>query len=215
MAYQSDKAEKSAQAEQLKAVGARYHSGRIKLGEGGIPLPEYPAPLARRFQQICAALFAEALAGSDIVQLEFALLRIIAEMPGIEQWLLAEAIGIDRKNAGLIIDQLERKELIERRINGADRRARELFLTRKGHRKFFLLLPKIRIANERIMSPLSSSDQKRFIRLFARLVQGNGVYARPGAGRRKRGSAQSMENGSTARSMNRPVEKQRPDSSHR
>ncbi len=211
MAY---KAKTPTPVEQLKA-GARYDSGKIKLGEGGIPIPEYPAPLARRLQQICAALFAEALAGSDIVQLEFALLRIIAEMPGIEQWLLAEAIGIDRKNAGLVIDRLERKELIERRINGADRRARELFLTPKGHRKFALLLPKIRIAHGRIMSPLSASDQKRFMRLFTRLVEGNGVYARPGAGRRKRGSAQATEDGSAARLISQPSKTPRLDSSHR
>ncbi len=211
MAY---KAKTPSPAEQLK-FGARYQTGKIKLGEGGIPLPEYPAALARRLQQICAALFAEAFAGSDIVQLDFALLRIIAEMPGIEQWLFAEAIGIDRKNAGLVIDRLERKGLIERRINGADRRARELFLTREGHRTFVELLPKIRIAHARIMSPLSSSDQIRFLRLFTKLVEGNGVYARPGAGRRKRGSAQGAENGSVARSTNRRAEKPGSESPYR
>ena len=97
---------------------------------------------------------------------------------------LPKRLALIEKNAGLVIDRLERAGLIERRITGADWRACELFLTRKGHRKFVELLPKVRMAHARIMSPLAASDQTRFLRLFTKLVEGNGVYARPGAGRR-------------------------------
>lgn len=165
-----------------------YRSGMLEPGNADIPLPRYPAPLARRLQQICASLFAEALADSGIVQLEFATIRIVAEMPGIEQWRLADFIGIDRNNASLVTDLLERKGLIERRVNHADRRARQLYLTRKGKLTFETLLPKIREANARILSPLPPRDQTLFLDLLVRLVEGNSAHARPGAGRRKRGS---------------------------
>lgn len=147
-----------------------------------------PAPLARRFNQICVSLVAKALAGSDIVQLEFAALVFIADTPSIEQWRLAEAMGIDRNNASLLTDQLERKGLVERRVNGADRRARELYLTPKGKPAFETLLPKIRAANEHILSPLPRRDRVLFIDLLVKLIEGNSDHARPGAGRRKRGS---------------------------
>jgi DNA-binding MarR family transcriptional regulator len=165
-----------------------YRSGMLEPGKDGIPLPRYPAPLARRLQQICASLIAEALADSGIVQLELATIRMVAEIPGIEQWRLADSIGMDRNNAGLVTDLLERKGLIERRVNHADRRARQLYLTRKGKLTFESLLPKIREANARILSPLPPRDQTLFLDLLVRLVEGNSAHARPGAGRRKRGS---------------------------
>ena len=160
----------------------------FRIGADGLPLPRVAAPLARRFQQICASLIAEELEGSGMVQLEFATLRFIADMPGIEQWRVADAIGIDRNTASLISDRLERLGLIVRRINSADRRARKLHLTRKGTQVFATLLPKIRAANDRILSPLGSHERTLLIDLLAKLVEGNGLHARPGAGRRKRGS---------------------------
>jgi DNA-binding MarR family transcriptional regulator len=169
----------------------RHRSNLFKVGEDGIPLPRYAPPLARRLQQICASLHAEALAGSEIVMLEFATLRFAAEFPGIEQWRLADAIGIDRNSASLIGETLERKGLIDRRANDADRRIRELYLTSKGHSTFKELLPKIQTANKRTLAPLSPREQTVFIELFVKLVEGNSAHARPGAGRRKRGSGPS------------------------
>jgi hypothetical protein len=38
------------------------------------------------------------------------------------------------------------------------------------------------------LSPLPPRDQTLFLDLLVRLVEGNSAHARPGAGRRKRGS---------------------------
>jgi DNA-binding MarR family transcriptional regulator len=158
---------------------------------GGVPIRPVPAPLARRFQQICASMVAKALEGAGVVQLEFAVLVFIDDVSGIDQRSLAEAMGIARNNVSLIIDELEKKGLVERRINGADRRARELYLTPRGKELRRRTQPKIRAANDRILAPLKTAEQKHFIELLIRLVEGNRAYARPGAGRRKRGSLQS------------------------
>src|SRR5215207_9476646 len=79
-----------------QAKNARYPSSTFRLSENGIPMRAAPGPLARRFEQICASIIAEALAGADIVRVEFAALVFVADVPGIEQWRLAEATGIDR-----------------------------------------------------------------------------------------------------------------------
>jgi DNA-binding MarR family transcriptional regulator len=170
-----------------EASASRPNPGIFRIGVDGLPLPRVAAPLARRLQQICASLIAEALEGSGFVQLEFATMRFIADMPGIEQWKVADAIGIDRNSASLISDRLERQGLIVRRVNSNDRRARELYFTRKGMQAFETLLPKIREANERILSPLAEHERALLIDLLAKLVEGNAIHARPGAGRRKRG----------------------------
>lgn len=163
-------------------------SSTFRLSEDGIPMRAAPGPLARRFEQICASIIAEALAGADIVRVEFAALVFVADVPGIEQWQLAEATGIDRNSASLLTDSLERKGLVERRVDGVDRRARKLYITRKGKRAFEVLWHKVHAANARILAPLSASERPLFINLLIKLIEGNSIHARPGAGRRKRGS---------------------------
>jgi DNA-binding MarR family transcriptional regulator len=156
------------------------------LSPDGVPMRKVPAPLARRFQQICASMVGDALAGSGIVQLEFAALAFVIDVPGIEQWRLAEAMGIDRTNAGLVAERLEQKGLVRRLVNGSDRRARELHPTARGKSLYARLLPKIRGANAGILAPLSSAERTLLIDLLVRLIEGNRDHARPGAGRRKR-----------------------------
>jgi DNA-binding MarR family transcriptional regulator len=167
----------------------------FRLSPDGVPMRKVPAPLARRFQQICASMVGEALAGSGIVQLEFAALAFVIDVPGIEQWRLAEALGIDRTNAGLVSERLEQKGLVQRRVNGSDRRAREVHPTARGKATYNRLLPKIRGANAGILAPLLAAERTLFIDLLITLIEGNRDHARPGAGRRKRRSARAQRNG--------------------
>lgn len=169
----------------------RDQPGTFKLSEDAVPIRirKVPAPLARMFQQICTSIIADALADTDFVQLEFAALMYISDVPGIEQWQLAQTIGMDRNSASLLADQLEKKGLAERRIDATDRRARKLYLTTNGERTIGKLMPKVRAGNERILAPLLPSERILLVELLVKLIQGNSKHARPGAGRRKRGSA--------------------------
>jgi len=164
---------------------------RFTMGSEGIPIRRVAAPLARRFQQICAAMIAEALADAEVVQLEWAVVVFIDDVPGIDQHRLSQAMGIDRNNVSVILGNLEAKGLVERRINGSDRRARELYLTAKGRHLRRRFQPHIQAANDRILALLGPRERKTFIDLLVRLVEGNRNHARPGAGRRRRGSASS------------------------
>lgn len=163
----------------------------VPSASGAPSLPRRAAPLARRFQQICAAMVAEALAGEDLVQLEYGSLVCLDIEPGLDQRRLAEAMGIDPSNASLIVDRLHSKGLIERRINGADRRARELYLTAKGRKLWRRITPKTRAANARVLAPLAPAERELFLDLLIRVIEANRAYALPGAGRRKRGALQS------------------------
>jgi DNA-binding MarR family transcriptional regulator len=172
----------------LQAGGFEPHIGR-----DGVPVRRAVAPLTRSLQQICASIIAEALAEAELVQLEYALMVFANDAPGISQQTLSEALGIDRNNVGLIAEKLEARRLLRRTVNGDDRRARQVYLTRKGERLWRQCLPEIRAANQRILAPLNAPEKKLFIDMLVRLVEGNRAHARPGAGRRKRISIKSSE----------------------
>jgi MarR family transcriptional regulator, temperature-dependent positive regulator of motility len=153
------------------------------------PVRRTPTPLARRFFQICVALSAEGVAGSGVTALEYAALPYLSKQvgdPGIDQIGLAARLGIDRNHTSLLIDQLEAKGLVERRVDPTDRRARRLYLTKKGERLFERLSPSMLAVNERILAPLEPVEREMLLDLLIRVIEGNWVHARPGAGRQKR-----------------------------
>jgi DNA-binding MarR family transcriptional regulator len=159
-----------------------------------LPVVLYRAPgyLARRFQQVCAALIAESLASEGLSQLEWAVMTCVDDHPGIDQRHLAQGLGIAPVNAGQVVDQLETKAIVERRLNEKDRRVRELFLTARGTKLRRRLQPINTVANARILAPLEPPERDQLINLLVRVIEGNAVYAKPGAGRRKRGSGKTQ-----------------------
>ena len=150
------------------------------------PVHRVPAALARRFDQICISALAQALSGEDLTPLEFAVLRYVGEEPGIDQSGLCERIGIDRNSTSLLITRLESKGFIDRRMNGADRRARILNVTPRGKRLHDRVLPKVAAGRQRMLSVLAPEERELLLDLLVRLIEGNRILARPGAGRRKR-----------------------------
>jgi DNA-binding MarR family transcriptional regulator len=160
-------------------------------GHAGIPFllfPQRPAYLARRFQQVCAGLINETLANRGLTQFQWGVLAGIHEVPGIDQRRLSDALSIVPENISQLMDELEAMGLVERRMNGTDRRTRQLFLTEKGIALRRRILPDTRAANERILEPLKLKERESFIKMLIRVIEGNKKYAKPGNGRRKRGS---------------------------
>jgi DNA-binding MarR family transcriptional regulator len=150
-----------------------------------------PFPLVRRLDQIFAWAVADALAG-EVTESppQYAAVAVLADFPGIDQRRLAALMGLDRTNVGQLIDRLEAKGLVERRVNGADRRAHALHLTLEGKAVRRRLRPKMVGAQARVLSALAPAEQDMLIDLLIRVVKANEVNARPGAGRRKPGTRQ-------------------------
>jgi DNA-binding MarR family transcriptional regulator len=157
---------------------------------GVIPVQPTPSALARRFHQICVTVVTEALAGEDLTPQQYAVLAYLYVQPDIDQNGLAARLGIDRATTSQLVDQLEQAGLVDRRVNGNDRRARLLRLTRRGTKLRERLYPIGRAAEGRILEPLTLSERQLVIDLLVRIVAANEAYARPGAGRRKPRPAQ-------------------------
>jgi len=153
-----------------------------------IVLHRVPFPLARCFQQICSTRSAEALAAEGFTSTKlhpYAALACIQDAPGIDQARLAIMIGMDRASVGTLLDELEQAGLVKRRINGNDRRARELHITPSGDKLRRRLRPKLLAAQARVLAVLKPAEQDQLIDLLTRVVEANATYVRPGAGRRR------------------------------
>jgi DNA-binding MarR family transcriptional regulator len=131
------------------------------------------------------AAAAEALLDADLTPLEFAILAYVNKRtgePDIDQIGLSARLGVDRNTTSLLVERLEARGLLERRINGDDRRARLLRLTLKGDKLHLALTPRTVASQQRLLKVLAPD-------LLVRVIEGNRTLARPGAGRRKRPSA--------------------------
>jgi DNA-binding MarR family transcriptional regulator len=158
---------------------------------GHVPIRPHPIALARRFFQICTGILSEELSELGLKPLQAAILAYLHDEPDIDQNGLAARIGIDRASTSQLIDQLEEAGLVERRVNGDDRRARLLRLTRRGIKMRERARPAGHAATEHILASLSPSERNNFTNQLIRIIAENESYARPGAGRRKPGSLQS------------------------
>jgi DNA-binding MarR family transcriptional regulator len=147
-----------------------------------------PFPLIRRLHQIISTAHEGIYVDEGLVPQQYSALACLDDFPGIDQRRLAELMGVDRTIVGQIVDELERRELVDRRINGADRRARVLRLTRAGEQVRRRLRPRAVAAQARLLATLTAAEQDTLIDLLIRVVKANEELARPGAGRRRPGN---------------------------
>lgn len=156
------------------------------------PIQRVAAHLARRFHQICVGIMSEVVEPEGLTPLQWAGLGALDDEPGIDQRRLATRLGIDTVSAHHLVEDLEAKGLIDRRVSRTDRRARELELTPAGLKLRRRLRPAVMGAQSRMVAPLAADEAKTLIALLTRVVDGNESYARPGNGRRKPGSRVSV-----------------------
>ncbi len=91
--------------------------------------------MKRAFNVVQADL-AQTLKPFDLRMLTYTALVLIVDNPGLRQSQLADAMDIERPNLVVIIDELERRELINRERVPTDRRAYALKATLTGRRLY-------------------------------------------------------------------------------
>lgn len=97
----------------------------------------------------------------DITTEQWTVLNRLAEQDGITQKDLAHRAEKDQTNITRILDQLQRKGLVERRPNSVDRRSFLTFITDKGKSLNQVLLPiESQVVNS-AMDGLSKEDMER------------------------------------------------------
>jgi len=157
-----------------------------------VPVQRAPIPLGRRFLQICSTAAAEALSEDGITPAQLGVLVTLSPVtgePGIDQNGLAARLGIERARVSQLLDEIDTMGLVDRRVNGADRRARLLRLTPRGERLRARLQP-ASIANQmRVLASLTPHERELLLDFLLRVVESNSKPA--GVGGRKQESHQS------------------------
>lgn len=143
--------------------------------------------LGRRFYQIATAVAAELheQEGTNLRNLEFGVIARLNDTPGIDQNSLAAQMALDRSTTSSLVFRLEQEGIVERPVNGADRRARVLRLSPKGKALHDRIRPKSQAAQDRILSVLTVAERRAFVDMLVRVIDANQAYVRPGAGRRR------------------------------
>lgn len=111
-----------------KALPAAQTSGAQPLDLGA--LPTYIGYRLRRAQISAFDDFIRCAAAAGLRPAQFSTLIVINANPGSKQTQVAHALGIKGTNFVAMVNELERRELIERRAS--DRRSHALHLTAKG-----------------------------------------------------------------------------------
>jgi DNA-binding MarR family transcriptional regulator len=76
--------------------------------------------------------FNETLTPLDIRPVQYGILAVVRENPGLSQMALSQVLGIVRSGVVPLLDSLESRGLLKRAAHASDRRSHALFLTAEG-----------------------------------------------------------------------------------
>ncbi len=142
----------------------------MKTRQRPLDLPAQPGHAIRRLHQAAVALFMQEVDELGLTPVQYSSLQTICDRPGIDQKSLALAVSFDTSTIGGVLDRLEARGLILRQISPEDRRVRLLAPTAEGLAVLRAVVPRMLQAQARILSPLSASEAKEFMRLTQRLI---------------------------------------------
>ena len=134
------------------------------------PLQQRPGFLIRRLHQIHVALFQQACASFDVTPLQYSLLSALAGRVTADQTTLAADIALDRTTTTGALKRLAARKLVERAVDGNDRRARLCRLTPSGAALLARLETPARDAHRATLGRLTKKEQALFISMMQRIV---------------------------------------------
>lgn len=115
------------------------------------------------------------LAPFDLRMVTFSALVVIVDNPGLRQSQLADLLSIERPNLVVIVDELERRELITRERATDDRRAYALQVTLAGRRLHDKALAAVRAHEARMTAGLTEAERAELIRMLGRIERNGGM----------------------------------------
>lgn len=103
-----------------------------------------------------------------------AALRLAATGEGTAQRQVAAALGLDPSAVVALVDDLEERRLVRRRLDPADRRTRLITLTADGAELLRLTSDVVHEVQSRVMVNLPESQRSDFVDLLRRVVGADG-----------------------------------------
>lgn len=144
-------------------------SSSISLGV----LPELVGFQLRMAQIAMFKDFSESLGDLDVTPGLFGVLVIIEANPDLKQSELARATHLDRSTVVSVIDNLERRNLVERRAAPNDRRSNALRLTSEGGALLRKVKHKVGEHEKRLVATLSPAERQTLVKLLKKVFPEN------------------------------------------
>ena len=141
-------------------------------------LDDLPGHHIRRLQQIAVGIFMDETAEMNVTPVQFALLFAASNESGLDQRTLAGRIGLDTSTIGAVVDRLEGRGLIERKVSPDDKRVRLLNVTPTGKKLLQGVMPAMLRAQDRMLAPLPKADRPKFMAMVKRIVEENKAWSR-------------------------------------
>jgi DNA-binding MarR family transcriptional regulator len=132
-----------------------------------------PGHLIRRAHQVSIAIFMEETAEFEVTSVQFAILNVLIDTPGLDQVTLAGQVVLDAATSGAVISRLESKCWIRREPDANDRRRKRLWVTPEGEAAALKMKRVVSRVQARLMSPLDGVEQAEFLYLLDKLVAGH------------------------------------------
>ena len=125
--------------------------------------------LLRHARAGLSAITEPALAVIDLNGRQFFVLAEIGEQGPVAQQRVSEALRVDRTTIVALVDELERKGLVERKRDPADRRAYAVEVTAKGRRTLERALRVVEAAEAEFTAPLAEADRAKLRELLGQV----------------------------------------------
>ncbi len=132
-------------------------------------LPELVGFQLRMAQIALFRDFSQGLGGEDVTPGLFGVLVIIESNPDLKQSELARATQLDRSTVVTVIDNLERRGLVERRASVHDRRSNAIRLTEAGTALLRKLKRQVSAHENRLLQNFSPAERETFLALLKKV----------------------------------------------
>jgi DNA-binding MarR family transcriptional regulator len=136
---------------------------------------QHPAFLLAQVGAHAAMQFAERLGVLELTPPDVGILRLLRSAAGLSQQELAAKLGIHPSRLVAILDNLEKRELVERRPNPDDRRLYSLHLTKDGG-EMLLRIGKVgQQHQDALLSALKKEEREQLATLLLRIADQQGL----------------------------------------
>lgn len=143
-----------------------------------IDLTAAPGHLIRRAQQQHQNRWSE-LVGGGLTSVQFAVLALLTQRPGIDQRTLAASLSIDTSTLADVCLRLAGRRLLQRERSDDDGRRYVLRVTPAGEEVLHRTIPTADAVGDALLAPLNAAERATLMRLLRRVI-GIADAERPG-----------------------------------
>jgi DNA-binding MarR family transcriptional regulator len=157
----------------------RASSNRAAKRDAALFIDVYDEPghLIRRAQQIAVSMFHSTMR-NGVTPIQYCVLRVLQDHPGIDQVTLARLCALDTSTAADLAVRLEERGLMRRMMPMKSKRHRLLQLTPEGAALVKRLIPRAYMLSRRLLRALNQKEQRIFVGLLKKFVHLNNQESR-------------------------------------